>query len=159
MGLLDLKLNSSPRPELFSSPGLLLAHPWSAQPQSAQPQSLPGVPNPRVPSPRVSLPKEGGDVRSKTVVAVALAASGLHRSTWASRIRYVTKRSSHHKGPKPLRAPHVARARRHGLRGDGDQCRRAQRSTLEAFSGERHVLETPHPPRPNSAIKSTHPRR
>ena len=57
MGLLDFKLNSSPRPELFSSPspGLLLAHPWSAQPQSA---SLPGVPNPEcadLPSPRVSL--------------------------------------------------------------------------------------------------------
>ena len=31
VGLLDFKLNSSP---LFSSPGLLLAHPWSAQPQS-----------------------------------------------------------------------------------------------------------------------------
>ena len=77
MGLLDFKLNSSPRPELFSSPGLLLAHPWTAQPQSvpgvpnssvslecptpenprdptpesfwgAQPQSVPGVPSPRV---------------------------------------------------------------------------------------------------------------
>ena len=45
VGLLDFKLNSSPRPELFSSPGLLLAHPWSpkcpwsAQLWSAQPQS------------------------------------------------------------------------------------------------------------------------
>ena len=38
VGLLDFKLNSSPRPELFSSPSLLLAHPWSAQPQS-----VPGV--------------------------------------------------------------------------------------------------------------------
>ena len=79
VGLLDFKLNSSPRPELFSSPGLLLAHPWSAQPQSvpgvpnsrvslqcpiqrtpAQPQSLPRVPNRRVSpksptNPRVSL--------------------------------------------------------------------------------------------------------
>ena len=52
MVLLDFKLNSSPRPELFSSP---LAHPWSAQPQSVpgvpnstwSAQSLPGVPNPR----------------------------------------------------------------------------------------------------------------
>ena len=53
--------NPSPRPELFSSPSLLLAHPWSAQPQS-----VPGVPNsrvflecptpesPGVPDPRVS---------------------------------------------------------------------------------------------------------
>ena len=40
VGLLDFKLNPSPRPELFSSPGLLLAHPFSAQPQS-----VPGVPN------------------------------------------------------------------------------------------------------------------
>ena len=59
MGLLDFKLNSSPRPELFSSPGLLLQTPWSAQPQktrvpnprktpwSAQSQRLPGVPNAR----------------------------------------------------------------------------------------------------------------
>ena len=46
MGLLDFTLNSSPRPELFSSPGLLLAHPCSAQPQS-----VPGVPNSRVPNP------------------------------------------------------------------------------------------------------------
>ena len=38
-----LARDSSPRPELFSSPGLLLAHPWSAQPQS-----VPGVPNSRV---------------------------------------------------------------------------------------------------------------
>ena len=72
--LLNFKLNSSPRPELFSSTGLLLARPWSARPQS-----VPGVPmpNPRVslecpaqgvpgvPNPRVSLPREGGDVRSK----------------------------------------------------------------------------------------------
>ena len=36
----DFELNSSPRRELFSSPGLLLAHPWSAQPES-----VPGVPN------------------------------------------------------------------------------------------------------------------
>ena len=43
VGLLDFKFNSSPRPELFSSPGLLLAHPWSAQPQS-----VPGLPSPRV---------------------------------------------------------------------------------------------------------------
>ena len=72
VGLLDFKLNSAPRPELFSSPGLLLAHPWSAQPQvslecptlecpwNAQPQSLPGVPNPEcpgVPSPRVPNPE------------------------------------------------------------------------------------------------------
>ena len=50
VGLLDFKLTSSPRPELFSSPDLLLAHPWSAQPQS-----VPGVSVPRVPSRRVSL--------------------------------------------------------------------------------------------------------
>ena len=65
MGLLDFKLNSSPRPELFSSPYSSLAQsesvlecptlecPWSAHPQSlpwsAQPQSLPGVTNARVP--------------------------------------------------------------------------------------------------------------
>ena len=82
-GLLDFRLNSSLRPELFSSPGLLLETPWSAQPRdslecptpeiawsaqprhswSAQPQSLPGVPNPETPwsaqtwsaQPRVSL--------------------------------------------------------------------------------------------------------
>ena len=72
VGLLDFKLNSPPRPELFSSPGLLLAHPWSAQPRSvpgvpnsrvsmespqgAQPQSLPQSPEshlPRVPPPRL----------------------------------------------------------------------------------------------------------
>ena len=49
VGLLDFNLNSSPRPELFS-PGLLLAHPWSAQPQSVPGvlQSLPGVPSLRV---------------------------------------------------------------------------------------------------------------
>ena len=69
--LLDINLNSSPRPALFSSSGLRLAHPWSA-----------GVPNPRVslgvslecptpvcpwsvpevcgvPNPRASLPKKG----------------------------------------------------------------------------------------------------
>ena len=40
VGLLDFKLNSSPRPELFSSPGLLLGVP--------NPQSVPGVPNSRV---------------------------------------------------------------------------------------------------------------
>ena len=45
VGLLDFKVNSSPRPELFSSPGLLLAHPWSAHPPSV----------PRVPNSRVSL--------------------------------------------------------------------------------------------------------
>ena len=75
MGLLDFQLNSSPGPELFSSPGLLRVpkcpnpeSPWSAQPQSlpprispecpksllavpsAQPQSFSGVPNPRVPA-------------------------------------------------------------------------------------------------------------
>ena len=65
-GVLDFKLNSSSRPELFSSPGLLLAHPWSAPrvslecptpdcPCNAQPRSVP-----RVPNPRVSLPSEGG---------------------------------------------------------------------------------------------------
>ena len=31
VGLLDFQLNSSPRPELFSSPGLLLAHPVSLE--------------------------------------------------------------------------------------------------------------------------------
>ena len=80
--LLDFKLNSSPRPELFSSRGTLRlarstprdalecptpetpwsANPWSAQPKrllerpespwSAQPR-LPGVPNPGVPNPGV----------------------------------------------------------------------------------------------------------
>ena len=72
VGLLDFNLNSSPRPELFSSPGLLPGVPnprflWSAQPVnespwSAQPQSLPGVPprfclecQPRNAQPRVSL--------------------------------------------------------------------------------------------------------
>ena len=87
VGLLEFKLNSSPRPVYFSSPGLRLAQPQGAQPESVpgvpaqpqsptrvslecptpplsvsggtQPQSVPGVPNPRV-----SLPKEGGDVRS-----------------------------------------------------------------------------------------------
>ena len=78
MGLLDVELNSSGRPELFSSPGPLLAHPWSAQLQSVpgQPspscsaqQSVPGVPNPRVP-----LPREGGHVRSNinTVVIIII---------------------------------------------------------------------------------------
>ena len=43
VGLSDFKLNSSPRPELFSSPGLLIAHPWSAQPPS-----VPGMPNSRM---------------------------------------------------------------------------------------------------------------
>ena len=53
VGLLDFKFNSSPRPELFSSPGLLLETPWTAQvqkfktPRIAQPET-PGVPNPRV---------------------------------------------------------------------------------------------------------------
>ena len=65
VGLLDFKLNSSPRPELFSSPGLLLAHPWS------------GVPNPRVslecPTPEYPLPREGGDVRSKIIVLILSA--------------------------------------------------------------------------------------
>ena len=59
-GWLEFKLNSSLGSELFSSPGLLLAH---------------GVPNPRVswsawsaqPQRRVSLPREGGDVRSKII--------------------------------------------------------------------------------------------
>ena len=46
VGVLDFKLNFSPRPELFSSPGLLLAYPWSAQPPI-----VPGVPNPQLESP------------------------------------------------------------------------------------------------------------
>ena len=59
VGLLDFKLNSSPRPELFSSPSLLLAHPWSAQPQSllgvANPRESLQCPTPESPCPRVSL--------------------------------------------------------------------------------------------------------
>ena len=68
VGLLDFKLNSSPRPELFSSPGLLLETPWSPCPNSEtfRLSEVPnqrllacsGVPNPRdswVPNPRVSL--------------------------------------------------------------------------------------------------------
>ena len=67
VGLLDFRLNSSPRPELFSSPGLLLAHPWSAQPHmSLECPTLEcpcchGVPNPRVslePNRRVSVSLE-----------------------------------------------------------------------------------------------------
>ena len=81
-GLLDFKLNSSPRPERFSSPGTLLlprstprdsleclecltrkleCHlecPTPESPWSAQPQRLPEMPNPS-PNPK------GGDVRSK----------------------------------------------------------------------------------------------
>ena len=59
VGLLDCKLNSSPRPELFSSPGLLLETPGSAfaeTPWSAQlqrflecPTQRAGVPNPESP--------------------------------------------------------------------------------------------------------------
>ena len=62
MGLLDFNLNSAPRPELFSSPGLLLAHPWSAQPQS-----LPGVPNSRVSleCPTPECPKHGVPSRAQ----------------------------------------------------------------------------------------------
>ena len=56
MGLLDFKLNSSPRPELFSSPGLLLAYSWSAPTPKCH-WSAPLVPNPREPSPRVSQPQ------------------------------------------------------------------------------------------------------
>ena len=72
VGLLDfnstllLARNSSPRLELLSSPGILLAHPSSfnpcpapESPCSAQPQSIPEMPNsqpcPRLPSPSVSL--------------------------------------------------------------------------------------------------------
>ena len=73
-GVVRFKLNSSPRPEPFSSPGLLLETPWSAQPQKIKgetPLECPtqrllecptpeffGVPNaetPGVPNPRVSL--------------------------------------------------------------------------------------------------------
>ena len=57
VGLLDFELNSSPRPELFSSPSLLLAHPWNPKcPRNAQLQSVPGVPDPRKPQPQ-SLPR------------------------------------------------------------------------------------------------------
>ena len=43
VGLLDVKFNSSPRPELFFSPGLLLDTPGPnpREPWSAQPQRLP----------------------------------------------------------------------------------------------------------------------
>ena len=70
-GVVRFKMNSSPRPELFSSSGLLLESPWSAQPQKIKGETpwsaTPGVPNPRVffgvpnaetpgvPNPRVSL--------------------------------------------------------------------------------------------------------
>ena len=53
VGLFDFKLNSFPRPELFSSPDLLLETPCSAQfqrpwrPWSAQRPETPGVPNSR----------------------------------------------------------------------------------------------------------------
>ena len=93
VGLLDFKLNSSPRPELFSSPGLLLAHPWSAQPQS-----VPGVPNSRVSPdcpqnaqpqsvavPSVSLPREGGDVRSQINSFCTLRVRGFGSKTELAR--------------------------------------------------------------------------
>ena len=55
VGLLDFKLNASPRPELFSSPGLQLAHPCPpGVPSFKVSLELPGAPNPRV-----SLPREG----------------------------------------------------------------------------------------------------
>ena len=97
VGLLDLKRNSSPRPELFSSPGSAQPakcfwsaqprpgapnpsvpgeSPWSAQPHcvwSAQPQSVPGVPNPRV-----SLRREGLDVKSKIIFFLAMWAAQDH---------------------------------------------------------------------------------
>ena len=58
VGLLDFKLNSSPRPELFSSPGLNLRVSLE-YPRECPAQSLIGVPNPQslpgVPTTRVSL--------------------------------------------------------------------------------------------------------
>ena len=91
VGLFDFKLNSSPRKELVSSPGLLLAHAWSAQCQS-----VPGAPNsrvslgcptpespcsvqrvPGVPSPRVSLecptPKSPWSAQPQSLPGVSLA--------------------------------------------------------------------------------------
>ena len=62
--LSDFELNFSPRPTLFSSPGILQSVPGVPNPRvflECQPHCVPGVPNPRE-----SPPREGGDVRSKS---------------------------------------------------------------------------------------------